>query len=116
MTVLASLSNRGFAVNVHVIPFSVAADATRLQITLTHANTLAAWPAGPLYRFDWAFGGESTGQNTGNGGRFNDKTGVPLGGNIATTFNAPKPAGVTSGTCTITVLQAITTAALAESF
>jgi hypothetical protein len=116
MTVIASLSNRAFAVNEHVIPFSVAVNATRLQITLTHANTLAAWPAGSLYKFDWSFGGQSTGQNTGSGGIRNDKAGSPVAGNVATAFSAPKPLGVTSGIVTITVLQSLTTAALVESF
>lgn len=116
MTVLASLSNRSFAADVHVIPFAVEPSATRLQITLTHANTLAAWPAGPLYKFDWDFFAGSTGQNTGNGGILNGKGGVPIVGNIATSFSAPKPPDVTSGTVTVTVLQPVTTAVLVESF
>lgn len=116
MTVLASLSNRTFTPNVNVIPFSVAANATLVQITLTHANTLAAWPDGPLYQFDWDFGNGSTGKNSGDGGIRNGKTGLPIPGNIVTTFGTSKPPGVTSGTVTVTVLQTLTTAVLVESF
>jgi hypothetical protein len=116
MTVLVSLNSRSFAPQVSTIPFSVDAAATQVQVTLTHPNTLAAWPDGPLYQLDWDFGSGSTGTNSGGGGVRANKDRTPITGAVAMTFGTSKPPGVTSGTVTVTVLQTLTTALLVEAF
>jgi hypothetical protein len=115
VTVLVSLNSRTFAPQDQTIPFAVDAAGTQVQVTLTHANTVAAWPGGPLYRMDWDFGEGSTGANAGGGGVHINKDGSLVVGNIATTFARAKPSGVTSGMVTVTALQTLTTAVLVEA-
>ena len=56
MAVLASILSQQYTPQVASIPFTVGAAVTRVQITLTHANTLIAWPSGALLRIDWDWG------------------------------------------------------------
>ena len=116
MTVLASVAQAAYAPSINNVPFTVDVNATQVQITLTHPNTLAAWPLGPLVKFDFDWGNGSTGTCSIEGGIRNDKTGVPIVGNVVTTFATSKPPGVTAGTARVTVLQTLTTAVLVEAF
>lgn len=116
MSVLASINSRTYAPQTQVVPFTVDVNLTEVVVTLTHPNTLAAWPAGPLVQIFWNWGNGGTGTNTTGGGVRNDKSGVPIVGNVAYTFGTSKPPGVTSGTVTVTNLQTLTTAVLVEGF
>lgn len=117
MAVLASINSRTYAPQTQVVPFTVAANVTQVVVTLTHANTLAAWPAGPLVQMFWRWGiGDGTGTNQTGGGTQTDKSGALIVGNVVYTFGTTKPAGVTSGTVTVTNLQTLTTAVLVEGF
>ena len=116
MTVLANVSSRSYNPAGHTIPFSVDVNATRIETTFTHANTLAAWPSGPLLEYEVLWGGVSQGKSTIGGGVRNDKLGVPIVGNVVTGFGTNKPPGFTSGVVRVTVLKTLTTAVLVESF
>jgi len=116
MTILANVSSRSYNPAGHTIPFTVNVNATRIETTFTHPNTLAAWPSGPLISYEVLWGGVSQGQSTIGGGVRNDKLGVPIVGNVVTGFSTTKPPGITSGVVRVTVLQTLTTAVLVESF
>lgn len=116
MAVLASVNSRSYAPQTQGVPFTVAAGLTQVTVTLTHANTLAAWPEGALVQLVWNWGTGGTGMNQTGGGAQIDKAGSPIGGAVVYTFGTTKPAGVTSGTVTVTNLQTITTAVLVEGF
>lgn len=116
MAVLASINSRTYTPQTQVVPFTVDIAVTQVVVTLTHANTLAAWPAGPLVQIFWNWGNGGTGTNQTGGGIRNDKAGVPVVGNVAYTFGTTKPTGVTSGTVTVTNLQTVATAVLVEGF
>lgn len=116
MAVLTSIASQTYPAQTQVLPFTIDGSLTRVVITLTHANTLAAWPAGPLVQTFWNWGNGSTGTNTTGGGRQTNKDGSFITGTVAYTFGTTKPAGVTSGTVTVTNLQTLTTAVLVEGF
>lgn len=116
MSVLASIPSQTYAPQTRPVAFTVAAGVTHVLVTLTHANTLAAWPAGALVRFDWDWGNGSTGTNQTGGGTQTNKDGSLIVGNVSYSFGTTKPAGVTSGTVTVTNLQTLTTAVLVEGF
>lgn len=116
MTTLASVNSATYTPRTQVVPFTVPADLTQVVVTLTHANTLAAWPNGPLVQMNWNWGNGGTGTFQTSGGIRNGKDGTPVVGNVSTTFGTPKPPGVTSGTITVTNLQTLTTAVLVEGF
>lgn len=116
MAIIASLSSRLFLAQANDIPFAVAADATLIKVTLTHANTIAGWPDGTLLRWDVLWSGVATGESSISGGIRNGKDGLPLVGNVSTTFERAKPPGITSGVGRFTVLQPLTCSVLVESF
>jgi len=116
MTILANVSSRSYNPAGHTIPFTVDVNATRMETTFTHANTLAAWPSGPLITFEVLWNGVPQGLATIGGGIRNDKAGVPIAGNVLTAFGTNKPTGLTSGSVRVTALQTLTTAILVESF
>lgn len=116
MTILASVNPRTYAPQVSVVNFAVAANVTAVLVTMTHANTLTDWPAGPLVQMDWDWGNGSTGTFQTGGGIRNDKSGVPVVGNVSTTFGTTKPPGIAAGKVTITILQTLTSAVLVEGF
>ena len=116
MTVLANVAEQQYSPLARTVNFNVAADATQMLVTFTHPNTLAAWPVGTLLTFEMVWGGVSQGLSTIGGGIRNDKSGVPIVGNVVTTFGTNKPPGLTQGTVRVTALQTLTTAILVESF
>ena len=116
MAVLVTVPQQQYTPLARTVNFNVAADATRMLVTFTHPNTLAAWPSGALLQFEMLWGGVSQGIGTVGGGVRNDKAGVPIVGNVVTTFGVNKPAGLTQGTVRVTALQTLTTAILVESF
>jgi len=116
VTILVTVPSQQYTPLARTVNFNVAADATRMLVTFTHANTLAAWPAGALLTFEVLWGGVSQGIGTVGGGIRNDKLGVPIVGDVVTTFGVNKPPGLTSGTVRVTTLQTMTSAILMESF
>jgi hypothetical protein len=116
MTVLVTVPQQQYTPLARTVNFNVAADATRMLVTFTHPNALAAWPAGELLRFEVLWSGISQGISTIGGGIRNDKAGVPIVGNVVTTFGVNKPPGLTQGTVRVTAVQTLTTAILVESF
>jgi hypothetical protein len=116
MTQLVSVPSQTYSPLARTISFAVDASATQMLVTFTHPNTLAAWPAGPLITYEVLWNGVPQGLSTIGGGVRNDKSGVPISGNVVTTFGTSKPAGLTSGTVRVTALQTLTTAILVEAF
>jgi hypothetical protein len=116
MTIVANVPSQQYTPLSRNVNFSVAADATQMLVTFTHANTLAAWPSGPLLTFEVLWNGVPQGLATIGGGVRNDKAGVPIAGNVVTAFGTNKPAGLTSGSVRVATLQTLTTAILVESF
>jgi len=115
MTIVVNVSSRQYTPQAATIPFTVNVNATRMETTFTHANTLAAWPSGPLLEYEVLWGGVPQGKGTIGGGVRNDKLGVPIAGNVVTGFGTSKPPGFTSGVVRVTVLQTLNTAVLVES-
>jgi hypothetical protein len=113
MTVLVQVPSQSFSPQQQNVPFSVAADATRLRITLTHPNN---WPSVPIVEFSVLWGGVSDGLTTISGGIIRDKAGVPLSGDVVMVREASKPPGFTNGVARVQVLQTFTSAILVESF
>ena len=113
MTILAQLGSQSFAPQTRTIPFSVAADATRILVSFTHPD----WPeGGPVLRANVQWGGVPGGVFTTGGGVIRDKAGNPTGGTAVTTLSVPKPPGQTSGVAEVIVLQTFTSAIMVESF
>lgn len=117
MAILATINSKTYTPQTQVVPFTVAANVAQVIVTLTHANTLAAWPAGPLLQIFWRWGiGDGTGTFQTGGGVTTLKNGSPDPAAQATTFGTTKPPNVTSGTVTVTNLQTLTAAVLVEGF
>ena len=110
MTVLASLTAQAFAVQSRTIPFSVAADLTRITVTL---SPRAGWPSGRVAEVSYEFGGQFGGSITFDGGALLNKLGASL---TASKVTVGKPLGVTAGIVTITVVQPVTTGVVVEGF
>lgn len=113
MTTLVSVASQSFGPQTRNLNFSVAANATRIQLTLTHPD----WPQVPLLihaNLTWA--GVDGGLFSCGGDLIRNKAGVPIGGTDVLTWSASKPPGLTSGTCNVQVLETLTTAILVESF
>jgi hypothetical protein len=113
MTVLSSLSSRTFNPQTQDIPFTVAENATLIQVSFTHPD----WPeTGPVLQLDVQWGGVPGGVFTTSGGIVRDKAGNPTGGTMVTSLTVSKPPGQTSGSVRAQVLQTFTSAILVESF
>jgi hypothetical protein len=113
VAVLATLGSQSFAPQTRTIPFSVAADTTRIRVSFTHSD----WPeSGPVLQVDLQWDGIPMGRFTTGGGVIRDKAGNLTGGAIVTTIEVAKPPGLTSGVAEILVLQTFISAIMVESF
>lgn len=107
MATLKSVASKAYAVNTYTIPFTIPAGMAGLRFTFTRES----WPAGLVAsaEIDWSDGSKVSSSFSG---------GAVVMGGVAITksfFEVPKPAGVTSGTAVVQVLQGLTTSILVES-
>lgn len=113
MSILLSLSERGFTAGPRNFALSVDPGITEFHVTLVHPD----WPEGECVRcnVDWD-GDVPSGTVSLGGGTVRDKAGNPTGGTMTTKWVCRKPAGITGGTCNLRVMQTLTSAVLIEGF
>jgi hypothetical protein len=102
MAVLVNLASQAYAAGKQTFPVAVPANVKTLELTLTREG----WPAGDIASASilWSDG---SGASVVISGVALDRHGSP-----ATTFEfeVTKPAGVTNGTASLNILQAVTSA------
>lgn len=110
MTVHVNLPSHAYAVGQQQFPITVGANITALIANFTRES----WPDGAVAKIDMLWSDGEGSSFTLSGGSFLDRHGV-LSNPPSVTITVSKAPGITQGTVTFHVLQAITTAITVNS-